>query len=51
VDRELRWPDPDSGSLDHVIPLIAGGEHSRENTQLAHWLCNVRKGARTEQDR
>lgn len=48
VDRELRWPDPASASLDHVVPLVAGGAHSRENTQLAHWLCNVQKGARTE---
>jgi 5-methylcytosine-specific restriction endonuclease McrA len=48
VDRELRWPDPASASLDHVVPLVAGGAHSRANTQLAHWLCNVRKGARTE---
>ncbi|WP_091241350.1 HNH endonuclease [Klenkia soli] len=48
VDRELRWPDPASASLDHVVPLVAGGTHSRANTQLAHWLCNVRKGARTD---
>lgn len=46
VDRKLTWPDPKSPSLDHVVPLVAGGEHSRANTQLAHWLCNVRKGAR-----
>lgn len=48
VDRELAWPDPLCASLDHVVPLAAGGEHSRANTQLAHWICNVRKGARTE---
>ncbi|SDD37432.1 HNH endonuclease [Geodermatophilus telluris] len=48
VDRDLRWPDPASASLDHVVPLVVGGAHSRDNTQLAHWLCNVQKGARTE---
>jgi 5-methylcytosine-specific restriction endonuclease McrA len=48
VDRALRWPDPLSPSLDHVIPLVAGGEHSQVNTQLAHWICNVRKGARED---
>lgn len=47
VDRELRWPDPMSASLDHVIPLSKGGEHSRANTQLAHLDCNVRKGSVT----
>lgn len=46
VDPDRAWPDPMSPSLDHVVPLSAGGEHSRANTQLAHWLCNVRKGAR-----
>ncbi|WP_239701690.1 HNH endonuclease [Yimella sp. NH-Cas1] len=46
VDRSLRWPDLMSPSLDHVTPLIANGEHSRANTQLAHWICNVRKGAK-----
>jgi 5-methylcytosine-specific restriction endonuclease McrA len=48
VSPELAWPDPLSPSLDHVLPLVAGGEHSRANTQLAHWICNVRKGARTD---
>ncbi len=47
VDPDLRWPDPHSASLDHTVPLAAYGAHSRANTQLAHWLCNVRKGART----
>lgn len=48
IDRALAWPDPGSVSLDHVLPLAAGGEHSRANTQAAHWICNVRKGARIE---
>jgi hypothetical protein len=47
VDRKLAWPDPASRSLDHILPLVADGSHSRANTQLAHWICNVRKGART----
>jgi len=48
VDSSLRWPEPMSASLDHVIPLSRGGEHSRVNTQLAHLDCNVRKGAKIE---
>lgn len=47
VDPVLKWPDLQSASLDHVVPLAAHGQHSRDNTQLAHWLCNVRKGAST----
>ncbi|WP_183407726.1 HNH endonuclease [Nocardioides marmoriginsengisoli] len=46
VDREARWPEPLSVSLDHIIPLALGGDHSRANTQCAHLACNVRKGAR-----
>ena len=37
----------DVASLDHIIPLSKGGEHSYKNTQLAHLSCNVRKGNRT----
>lgn len=49
VEPDLAWPDPLSPSLDHVVPLAAGGDHSRANTQLAHWICNVRKGARSNE--
>lgn len=45
VDRSLTHPDPASASLDHVIPLSKGGGHVLENVQLAHLVCNVRKGA------
>ena len=46
VDRGLEWPDPFSASLDHVVPVSAGGEHSLLNCQLAHLRCNQAKGAR-----
>lgn len=46
VDPAVQHPDPASASLDHVIPIALGGEHSRGNAQLAHLSCNVRKGAR-----
>jgi len=32
--------------VDHVVPLAKGGEHSYANTQVAHPVCNNRKGAR-----
>ena len=46
IDPEVRWPHPESYSIDHIIPLSRGGDHSYANTQSAHLLCNMRKGAR-----
>jgi 5-methylcytosine-specific restriction endonuclease McrA len=45
VDPALSWPDPQSASLDHVLPLSRGGSHTMANVQLAHLGCNVEKGA------
>lgn len=30
-------------SIDHIIPLSKGGEHSWSNIQLAHRACNIKK--------
>lgn len=46
MDRELRYPDPMSKSLDHITPLALGGDHAMGNLQWAHLRCNVAKGAR-----
>ncbi|MFJ4793320.1 HNH endonuclease [Kitasatospora purpeofusca] len=43
VEQRTAWPDPRSASLDHVIPLVKGGPHTRANVQLAHLVCNLRK--------
>lgn len=48
VDRALKWPDRQSPSLDHIVPLTRGGHHVRANVQLAHLVCNMRKGASLE---
>lgn len=40
VDRLLKWPDPMSASLDHIVPLSKGGTHTRDNVQIAHLICN-----------
>jgi 5-methylcytosine-specific restriction endonuclease McrA len=50
VDRSVQHPDPASVSLDHILPLSRGGEHSRVNCQTAHLICNLRKGARVDGD-
>lgn len=39
----LRFPHPLSLTIDHVIPLSAGGTNEIENLRPAHLSCNVRK--------
>lgn len=43
VDKALPWPHLMSKTLDHVMPVVRGGAHTRANTQLAHLTCNVSK--------
>lgn len=47
IDQTISYPDPMSASLDHVVPLVRGGAHSRENCRASHLVCNLRKSART----
>lgn len=44
VDPSLKYPDLMAATVDHIVPLSRGGEHSYANTQLAHALCNSLKG-------
>ena len=46
VNRKATAPHPHAPTLDHVIPLSEGGEHTETNAQLAHFRCNTRKGNR-----
>jgi 5-methylcytosine-specific restriction endonuclease McrA len=46
VDASLRAPHPFCLSIDHVVPISAGGDDSLANLQVAHLLCNVVKGDR-----
>jgi 5-methylcytosine-specific restriction endonuclease McrA len=39
--------DDDAPELDHIVPVAAGGKHTRANTQCACRACNSAKGART----
>lgn len=43
IKRNVVVPHPMAGTVDHIVPLAAGGEHSYANTQCAHFLCNSRK--------
>lgn len=41
-----RPADESSWHLDHKIPLVHGGEHTRANVGVAHPLCNMHKHTR-----
>ena len=44
VNKKLKYPDPMSPAIDHIIPVSKGGHPSAiENLQLAHWSCNRQK--------
>lgn len=47
IDFTLKDRDPMMVSLEHVVPLSRGGEHSYANTALSHLRCNLSKGAKT----
>lgn len=32
-------------TVDHIIPISLGGSHTWDNVQLAHMICNSKKGA------
>ena len=42
-----RKHDPDMASLDHILPIALGGEHSYANVACAHYRCNLSKGKRS----
>ncbi len=44
VNKNLRWPDPMSPSIDHITPISQGGAHERRNVQLTHVGCNMKAG-------
>jgi 5-methylcytosine-specific restriction endonuclease McrA len=46
VDRTLSGRHRLGPTLDHLVPLALGGEHSYANTALAHRACNSSKGVR-----
>jgi len=42
--RNSRW----GATIDHIVPLSLGGSDEIENMQLAHWICNIKKGNRVD---
>lgn len=44
VDKNLKYPNPLSATVDHIIPIAKGGHPSDlANLQLAHRYCNRMK--------
>ena len=39
-----RSPHPMAPTLDHVVPVSKGGEHSESNLRCAHFMCNALRG-------
>lgn len=46
IDQTLAYPDPGSPSLDHIVPVSEGGQHTYANTRIAHLRCNHARGNR-----
>lgn len=40
ISRLASFPHPKSASLDHIVPLSRGGDHTYRNVQAAHFMCN-----------
>lgn len=41
---ERAWSADDQATTDHIVPLSAGGEHTKRNCQLVCRRCNYEKG-------
>lgn len=47
VDFDRKFPDPWSPTLDHIIPIVKGGDPADiNNLQLAHLQCNRIKASK-----
>lgn len=47
ISKRLQSPHPDSATIDHLLPLAAGGTNEIDNLAAAHRRCNLAKGAGT----
>lgn len=45
--KAATYPHPRYPTLDHIVPLSKGGDHTRANVQCACLRCNTAKGNRT----
>lgn len=47
IDSTLKFPARMSPSIDHIVPVSHGGEHSYGNVRASHLTCNIKRGNRT----
>jgi 5-methylcytosine-specific restriction endonuclease McrA len=43
IDLRLKYPDPMSFSIDHIVPRSQGGTHAMHNLQASHLSCNYKR--------
>jgi hypothetical protein len=48
IDPSLPRNSRFGATIDHVIPISKGGLDELDNLKLAHWICNIRKGNKTD---
>lgn len=44
LEKDAELGHPRKLTMDHVLPLIRGGTHTKDNVVPACWRCNERKG-------
>lgn len=48
IDLDLSRTNRLGLTVDHLVPLSKGGTDTIDNMRPAHWICNVRKGNKTD---
>lgn len=48
IDPAIRGDRYLEGTVDHIVPISAGGTHTMDNVQPAHWTCNAAKRNSTD---
>lgn len=41
IDKNLKWPDKQALTIEHIKPLALGGNDTADNVAPAHFGCNV----------
>lgn len=45
LEMDKRVPHPKAPTIDHILPLSRGGQHTLANVRAAHFICNSKRGA------